>query len=170
MPPIVVVRAKTRGILANLGDAIDATLERQWLFAVARILVTFMYWYAGFGFLLNFSSLVGTVRGSGIEPATAVAAMTILVQLVGSALVIDGRLAWLGAGMLAVFTLATIPLDHHFWTMTGAAATQARLESEEHLSMVGGLIIISILCHVQARRRPASDKRPINSASLSSPG
>jgi transmembrane protein len=87
------------------------------------------------------------VRGYGLEPAGLMAALTIALLLVGSALVIDGRLAWLGAAMLGLFTLATIPLVHHFWTMTGDAAVQARLESEEHVTVIGGLILTSILCY-----------------------
>jgi transmembrane protein len=55
--------------------------------------------------------------------------------------------------MLGLFTLATIPLVHHFWTMTGAAAVQARLESEEHLTVIGGLLLASILAHLENRRR-----------------
>lgn len=118
-----------------------------------------MYGYAGIGFLLNFSGAVEQMRGLGLEPAAVIAALTIAVQLAGSALIIDGRLAWLGAGMLGVFTLATIPLIHDFWNMTGLAATQATLEDEEHLTVVGGLIIVAILCHRERKLRSASASR-----------
>lgn len=50
-------------------------------------------------------------EGFTTSPA-AIAALTIAVQLIGSAQVIHGRFAWFGAGMLAVFTLATIPIVH----------------------------------------------------------
>jgi transmembrane protein len=133
--------------------ALDTMLSSEALFTFGRVLITFMYWYAGFGFLLDFSGAVQEMRSLGIEHSAVVTALTILLQLAGSWLVIDGRLAWLGAGMLGVFTLATIPVDHPFWAMTGAAATQARLESEEHLTVVGGLILVSILCHRQFKRR-----------------
>jgi len=135
---------------------IDAVLEQPSLFALARVLMTFMFWLAGVGFLLDYSSAVQMIRSFGLEPAADFAAAVIVVLLGGSALVIDGRLAWLGAAMLGAFTLATIPLVHHFWTMTGVAATQARLESEEHVSVVGGLILVAILCEVQRRRMRAA--------------
>ena len=118
--------------------------------------MTFMYWFAAIGFLLDFTGAEAMVRGYGLEPAGVMAALTIALQLAGSALVIDGRLAWLGAGMLGLFTLATIPLAHHFWTMTGTAAVQARLESEEHLTVIGGLVLTSILCY---RRTSAARSR-----------
>jgi transmembrane protein len=142
-----VANAKHPSMLGLASSALDTMLSSRALFASGRILITFMYWYAGLGFLLNFSGAVQEMRSLGIEHSTVVTALTIAIQLAGSWLIIDGRLAWLGAGMLGVFTLATIPVDHPFWTMTGAAATQARLESEEHLTVVGGLILLSILCH-----------------------
>jgi transmembrane protein len=149
--------AKHPSMLERASGALGTMLSSRVLFAFGRVLITFMYWYAGLGFLLNFSGAVQEMRSLGIEHSTIITALTIAVQLAGSWLIIDGRLAWLGAGMLGVFTLATIPVDHPFWAMTGAAATQARLESEEHLTVVGGLILVSILCHrIFKLRRPGT--------------
>ncbi|WBU53381.1 DoxX family protein [Paracoccus sp. SCSIO 75233] len=129
-------------------------LESPALWLVARILGTFMYWYAGLGFLLNFEGAVAAMQANGFTSSpAAIAALTIAVQLIGSVLVIQGRFAWLGAGMLAVFTLTTIPMVHDFWNMTGAAAVQAKLESEEHLTVIGGLIAISAFSHMMRIRR-----------------
>jgi transmembrane protein len=128
-------------------------LDQHWLLLWGRAAVTFMFWYAGLGFLLNFSGAVAMVRSYALEPSRLIAGLMILVLLAGSALVIQGRLVWLGAGMLSAFTLTTIPLIHHFWTMTGEAAMQARLESEEHLTVIGGLVLASILAHLENRRR-----------------
>jgi transmembrane protein len=130
---------------------VDAMLDSPSLFLFSRILVTFMFWWAGIGFLVDFPGAVQMMSTYGLEPAGPIAALLVFVLLVGSALVIDGRLAWFGAGMLGVFTLGTIPIIHDFWTMTGAAATEARLESEEHMSVIGGLILVSILCHLRRR-------------------
>jgi len=141
---------------ATVNGLVDPILTSRALFTFGRVLITFMYWYAGIGFLLNFSGAIDQMRALGLEPAPVIAALTIVVELVGSWLIIDGRLAWLGAGMLGVFTLATIPMIHDFWNMTGLAATQAMLESEEHLTVIGGLIAVSILCHLERKLRSAS--------------
>jgi transmembrane protein len=140
-------------LVTALVTEVDTILLERWLFLAGRIAITFMFWFAGLGFLVDFPGAVETVRGYGLEPAVPFAALTVLVLLAGAALVIDGRLAWLGAAMLALFTLATIPLVHHFWTMTGLARTQALLESEEHISVVGGLILTAILCTRRQLRR-----------------
>lgn len=144
---------KPRKAAAKVDREVGNILDQHWLLVWGRVVITFMFWFAGFGFLLDFPGAVAMVRGFGLEPAALLAGLMIFVLLVGSALVIEGRLVWLGAGMLAVFTLATIPLIHHFWTMNGQAATQARLESEEHLTVIGGLVLASILAHLENRRR-----------------
>jgi transmembrane protein len=133
-----------------------AILRSAWLWLLARVLITFMYWYAAIGFVTDFSGAQAAMGMTGIQPAWLLAALTIAVQLTGSALIILDFASWLGAGMLAVFTLLTIPLVHHFWTMTGAAAMQAMLESEEHLTVVGGLIMVSILSVVR-RQKPVTE-------------
>jgi transmembrane protein len=155
------MNATPRTFVSGLVADVDTILVQRWLFVAGRFAMTFMYWFAAIGFLLDFSGAEAMVRGYGLEPAGLMAALTIALLLAGSALVIDGRLAWLGAGMLGLFTLATIPLVHHFWTMTGAAAVQAQLESEEHLTVIGGLILTSILCYRRtstAKARNQSDE------------
>ena len=124
-------------------------LETDWLWLLARIIITFMYWFAGIGFLIDFQGAQQTMGLSGVEPLWLVAALTILVQLGGSALIIFDRAVWFGAGVLGVFTLLTIPLVHHFWTMEGPERIQNMLESEEHITVIGGLIIVAILSHVR---------------------
>jgi transmembrane protein len=152
-PPQDLQRAPGSLLLRTVG----AILDSRPLFTFARILVTFMFWWAGFGFLFNFPGAVQMMSTYGLEPAAPIAALLVFVLLVGSALVIDGRLAWFGAGMLGVFTLATIPIIHPFWSMTGAAATEARLECEEHMSVIGGLILVSILCRLRRRAARSID-------------
>ena len=127
-------------------------LRSPWLWHFSRVLITFMYWYAAFGFMINFSGAEADMTMTGLRPRWLVAGLTIAVQLTGSGLIILNRAVWLGAGMLATFTLLTIPLDHAFWNMTGLAATQARLESEEHLTVIGGLIAVSILSFLRKER------------------
>jgi transmembrane protein len=143
-------------MFGTVNGLVDEILTSRALFTFGRVLITFMYWYAGIGFLLNFTGAVAQMQALGLEPAAVIAALTIAVELIGSALIIDGRLAWLGAGTLGVFTLLTIPLIHDFWNMTGLAATQAMLESEEHLTVVGGLIAVSILCHLERKLRASA--------------
>ena len=51
----------------------------------------------------------------------------------------------LGAGALAIFTALTIPLVHHFWTMQGPEAMVHFFFVAEHVSLIGGLMLVAIL-------------------------
>lgn len=85
-------------------------------------------------------------RHFGLQPALIVVIVTICVQLGGSALILWGRWAWLGAAALGVFTLAATLIAHDFWNMT---EPMARLQNRniffEHLAIVGGLILAAML-------------------------
>jgi transmembrane protein len=138
---------------------IDDILKSDWLWHASRLIVTFMYWYAGIGFALDFQGAQQAMASTGIQPLWLVAGLTILVEIGASLLIIIDRLVWLGAGALGVFTALTILLVHHFWTMTGAQAMQARLESEEHLTVIGGLVAVSILSAVRREWKQRSEDR-----------
>jgi transmembrane protein len=126
-------------------------LKSAWLWHLSRLLITFMYWYAGIGFALNFGAAEGAMGLTGLEPLWLIAVLTIAVELIGSLLIVFDVTVWLGACMLGVFTLLTIPLVHPFWAMNGSEAAQAVLESEEHLTVIGGLLTVSILSWVRRK-------------------
>ncbi len=130
-----------------MAGPISSLLDSRTVFFIGRVLLTMPFWLSGFAKLVDFSGATVEMRYFGLEPAAAFAAATILVQLLGSALVIWGRHAWLGAGALAVFTLLTIPIAHAFWTMTGNEAIIERFFVFEHIGIVGGLILVAVLCH-----------------------
>jgi transmembrane protein len=138
---------------------IDDILKSDWLWHLSRLTVTFMYWYAGIGFALDFQGAQQAMASTGIQPLWVVAGLTILVEIGGSLLIILDRLVWLGAGALGVFTALTILLVHHFWTMSGTAAIQARLESEEHLTVIGGLVAVSILSATRREWKQRAEDR-----------
>ena len=133
-------------------NMIRALLNTRSLAVVARVVLTFPFWGAGLDKLINFSGGVAEMRGFGLEPAVAFNIAVLLTELVGSALVIANRATWLGAGALGVFTALTIPIVHHFWSMSGEASVHAFHTAAEHVGMIGALVVVSIL---SARSRAA---------------
>jgi uncharacterized membrane protein YphA (DoxX/SURF4 family) len=124
------------------------------LFYAGAALLTYMFWWSG---LTKLADLQGTqieMAHFGLKPPWLFAFGTIAVQLAGSALVIfGGRLAWLGAAALGLFTLATIPISHDFWNLQGQAAFVEKLWAQEHVSMVGGLALVSVLAAMMSRSK-----------------
>ncbi|MGZ5702689.1 MAG: DoxX family protein [Burkholderiales bacterium] len=75
------------------------------------------------------------------ERPSVFALMTIVLQLGASALVIVGkRWAWFGAGALALFTLAAIPLAHDFWPMEGQMAFLGKTMVQEHVAILAAIL------------------------------
>jgi len=134
-----------------MSQTIHALLARPWAGVLARTLLTFPFWLSGFVKAADFAGARAEMAHFGLEPAAAYAVATIFVQLVGSALVITGRAAWLGAGALIVFTVLTIPIAHHFWKLSGEQAMMEMFFAIEHVGIIGGLLLAAILC-----RRPAA--------------
>ena len=75
----------------------------------------------------------------------AINILTATVQILGSALVILNRWTWLGAGALGVFTALTILLVHNFWAQSGPEAMVHFFFAAEHVTVLGGLILVAIL-------------------------
>ncbi len=116
-------------------------------FAVlAASLLTLPYWTSGFAKLLDLGGALGEARHFGLEPAALVVAVTILIQIGGSLLVIVGRRAWLGAGALGVFTAIATIIAHPFWQIADPIARfHERNTFLEHVGLVGGLMLAAIL-------------------------
>ena len=59
--------------------------------------------------------------------------------------VATGFFAWLGAPLLAGFTVAATLLGYRFWLRRGAEFRHELTTSLEHVAIVGGLLLLSLL-------------------------
>jgi uncharacterized membrane protein YphA (DoxX/SURF4 family) len=112
----------------------------RWL---GLLLLVSAYLQGGFDKLFDFAGAVGEMHHFGVEPASAAAFATILLELGASFMVLSGRLRWLGASLLAIFTLAASMLANRFWSVP--APDRFALESAffEHLGLVGGFVYVA---------------------------
>jgi len=86
-----------------------------------------------------------------MAPAALWAGITIAVELIGPALILVGRLVWLGAGMLGVFTVLAACLANPFWALQGPARFAATNAFFEHLGLAGGFVLAALVAE-HARR------------------
>ena len=128
---------------------VDALLDWRWTWPLCRVALTSAYWVGGLTKLLDWQAAVDEAAGFGLHPAGAAAALTIVVELVGSALVIAGRGVWLGAGALGVFTLLASGLANDFWNREGGEHFTALNGFLEHLGLIAGLVLAA---HVAKHR------------------
>jgi uncharacterized membrane protein YphA (DoxX/SURF4 family) len=80
----------------------------------------------------------------GLHPGWLWAALAIIIELGGSALVMLGRLVWLGAGGLGVLTAVAMLTANDFWHLTGHDRFMALNAFFEHVGLIAGLVIVSI--------------------------
>src|SRR6202051_2374816 len=94
---------------------IKAILGWSWLVPVARGALASAFLIGGLQKLVDFPGAVAEQAHFGLQPAWLWAAAAVLVELVGSALMIFGRWVWLGAGGLGVLTAIAMLTANNFW-------------------------------------------------------
>jgi transmembrane protein len=139
---------------------IDTWIQRLALarttYTLCATLLTYIFWWSSVTKIIDFGGATAEMAHFGLQPAAFFAALTIGVQLAGSALVIGGgRWVWLGAGALIVMTLGTLPVAHRYREMTGMQAMLEKAIVQEHFTVIGGLLVAV----VASRLRLAQDAR-----------
>ena len=114
-------------------------------FLIARLFLAAVFLYSGVDKLWHWRSSIEEVKGDGLPWPAVFAGATVFAQLVGGCLVAIGLLAWLGALLLAGFTVAATLLGHRFWLRRGAEFRHELTTSLEHVAIVGGLLLLCLL-------------------------
>ncbi len=113
----------------------------------ARLALASPFLASGVTKLLDFAGATAETAGLGLPVPALTAALVILVQLGGSALFLLPRWCWLGAGLLAGFTVAATLVAHPFWTFEGPDRARQTAIFLEHLAIVGGFAAAAAWAH-----------------------
>lgn len=123
-------------------EFIAALVSTRWFALLTVVLLTLPFWSSAILKTLHWRPAVAEMRGARLSPAPLFAASTIAVQAVGSLLLITGFAPWLGAGMLAGFTVVATVIAHPFWKQTKRSLRiQQRTVAFEHAGLIGGLML-----------------------------
>ena len=114
-------------------------------FLIARLCLAAVFLYSGVDKLWHWRSSIEEVRNDGLPWPAAFAGATVFTQLVGGCLVATGFFAWLGALLLAGFTVAATLVGHRFWLRRGSEFAHELTTSLEHVAIVGGLVLLCLL-------------------------
>jgi putative oxidoreductase len=114
-------------------------------FLIARLCLAAVFLYSGVDKLWHWRSSIEEVKSDGLPWPAAFAGATVFTQLVGGFLVATGFFAWLGALLLAGFTIAATLLGHRFWLRRGTEFRHELTTSLEHVAIVGGLLLLCLL-------------------------
>jgi uncharacterized membrane protein YphA (DoxX/SURF4 family) len=132
---------------------VDAILDWRATWFLARLALVGAYLLGGIVKLTDWQGAVAEQAHFGMSPPAAWAALTIAIELAGSVLILSGRLLWLGAGMLGVFTLLAAFTANAFWTMpAGQDRFMATNAFFEHIGLIGGFVLAALAAHLERRR------------------
>ena len=114
-----------------------------WLLA-ARILLALLFVVFGWSKLVGFHGAEQYMASDGLPLPALAAGIAVVMELgVGIALILGVATRPL-ALLLAIYTLATALIGHHFWTMTGMDRYANAINFYKNISIIGGLLALYV--------------------------
>lgn len=122
----------------------SAGRARDEVILIARILLVLLFVVFGWGKLMNYAGTVSYMARMGL-PVPSIAALVAIVVEVFVALVIAlGFWTRPLALLLALYTLATALIGHHFWSMAGADRIANAINFYKNISIIGGFLLLYV--------------------------
>ena len=111
---------------------------------LARLLLAALFVIFGWGKLAGFSGTVALMATLNLPVPTVAAVVVVVMEFfVGIAIVIGFYTRPL-AVLLALYTLATAFIGHHYWTLPDAERVANMINFYKNISIVGGLLLLCI--------------------------
>ena len=111
---------------------------------VARILLVVLFVVFGWSKLTNYSGTVGYMTQLNLPMPSVTALVVIAVEVFVALAVAFGAWTRPLVLLLALYTLGTALIGHHFWTMEGMDRYVHAVNFYKNLSIVGGLLLLYV--------------------------
>jgi putative oxidoreductase len=105
---------------------------------IGRILLTLLFFVAGYNKLMNVGGTAGYFGKVGLPMPDLTVWLVIAVELVGGLLILIGWKTRVVAWIMAIFTVATAVIGHKFW-VDPSQATQFL----KNLAIAGGFLMLA---------------------------
>jgi len=119
-----------------------AERARNEVLLLARILLALLFLIFGFDKITDFSGTVKYMAHVGAPVPTLATIIAIFMEFFVSIAIIAGAYTRPLAVLLAVYTLGTALIGHHYWTMTGVAHFENEINFYKNISVIGGLFLL----------------------------
>jgi putative oxidoreductase len=121
-----------------------AERSRDEVILVARILLVLLFIVFGWSKLANYSGTAGYMVRVG-APMPSVAALVAIVAefFIGLAVALGAWTRPLSL-LLALYTLGTALIGHHFWTIDGADRLANAINFYKNISIIGGFLLLYV--------------------------
>src|SRR5262249_5752224 len=116
----------------------------DFLLLLSRFLMMLLFVIFGWQKLIGYSATLAYVTQQGVPLPAIATPIAIIMELgVGIAIAL-GLFTRPLAILLAIYTLATAIIGHHFWTMSGADQVEAEIGFFKNVSIMSGLFLLYI--------------------------
>lgn len=121
----------------------ENTLDRYGTL-VGRLLIAFIFVYAGFGKVTGFEGTVGYIASKGLPLPFLAAIAAIIVELGGGIMLVLGWKARWAAAAMFIFTAMTALFFHNFWAVAPDQAQNQMIHFMKNLAIMGGLLFVMV--------------------------
>jgi putative oxidoreductase len=134
--------------------------NRDEVVLVARILLVALFVVFGWSKLTGYSVTLDYMTQTGVPVPSIATPVAIVVEFFVALAVAIGVWTRPLALLLALYTLVTALIAHHFWTMEGAERYENAINFYKNISIIGGFLLL----HVTGAGRYSVDARLIASS------
>jgi len=114
-----------------------------WVHWLALLFLCAAYLQGAFDKARDFKDAVAEMHHFGLRPAAPLAAATIVMEFMASALILTGYYRWLGALALAGFTVMANFLADRFWEAPKSKRMAVANSFFEHWGLAGGFLLVA---------------------------
>jgi putative oxidoreductase len=124
--------------------AIGAERIRNEVILVARVLLVLLYVIFGWSKLTNYGGTVSYMAMTGAPAPQISAAIAIAIEFFVGIAILFGIFTRPLALVMAIYTLATGFIGHHYWTMSGADQLANETNFYKNVSIMAGFLLLYI--------------------------
>jgi putative oxidoreductase len=118
--------------------------QKDVVILVARMLLMVLFVMFGWSKLTGFSATVAYMTSTGAPVPELSAIIAVVMEFVVGIALVVGFFTRPLALVLAVYTLGTAFIGHHYWNMTGAAQYDNMIHFYKNISVIGGLLMLCV--------------------------
>ncbi|MBD8879684.1 DoxX family protein [Rhodanobacter sp. 7MK24] len=118
--------------------------RRNEVLLLARLLLMVLFVLFGWSKLTDFAGTTAYMASEGLPLPALAAVVVIAMEFVVGLAIMLGVCTRPLALLMALYTLGTALVGHHFWTMVGAERAANMINFYKNLSIVGGLLLLCL--------------------------
>jgi putative oxidoreductase len=122
----------------------SAERSRDEVILLARILLILLFVVFGWAKLLNYAVTVGYMTRTGLPVPSIAALAAIVAEFFVGLMVAVGFWTRPLALLLALYTLGTALIGHHFWTMAGTERYANAINFYKNICIIGGFLLLYV--------------------------